>query len=156
METSDDAVEIATVFGSRSSPVVDLAELRAETNSGEHLVPVRQYVIDGWPGKKAVPLQPYYTVRDELSTFADGCVSRSTRAVIPTLRARMLELAYERHPGVVRMKQRCRENIWWPGIDKDIEQQVRECTACVITGKSIRPTPLPAKQILLPSGPWRK
>jgi len=49
------AVEIATVFGSTSSPVVDLAELRAETNSDEHLVMVRQYVIDGWPDKKAVP-----------------------------------------------------------------------------------------------------
>jgi len=159
VETSDDSVEIDTVFGSTSSPVVDLIELSTETNLDEHLVLVRQYVIDGWPDKKAVPaeLQPYYAVRDELSTFADGCVSRGTRAVIPVmLRARMLELAHEGHPGIVRMKQCCRENIWWPGIDKDVEHQVRECTACVLSGKSIRPVPLPAKQIPLPSGPWRK
>jgi len=160
VETSDDAVEIDTVFGSTSYPVVDLTELSAESNRDEHLPLIRQYVIDGWPAdKKAVPadLQPYYAVRDDLSTFADGCVSRGTRAVIPvTLRARMLELAHEGHPGVVRMKQRCRENIWWPGIDKDIEHYVRECTACVISGKSIRPTPLPAKRIPSPSGPWRK
>ena len=117
------------------------------------------YVIDGWPEKKAVPaaLQSYYTARDELSTFAAGCVSRGARAVKPaSLRARMLELAHEGHPGVVRMKQRCRENIWWPGIDKDVEHQVRECTACVMSGKSIRPTALPAKQVPLLSGPWRK
>jgi len=38
VETSDDAVEIDTVFGSTSSPVVDLIELATETNSDEHLV----------------------------------------------------------------------------------------------------------------------
>ena len=158
-ETSDEAVEIDTVFGSTSSLVVNLAELAAETNHDEHLVLVRKYVVDGWPEKKAVPaaLQPYYAVRDELSTFADGCVSRGIRAVIPSsLRARMLELGHEGHPGIVRMKQRCRESIWWPGIDKDVEQQVCDCTACVLSGKFIRPVPLPAKQIPLPSGPWRR
>jgi len=94
VETSEEAVEIDTVFGSTSSPVVDLTELAAETKRDEHLVLVTKFVINGWPEKKAVPpaLQPYYAVREELSTFADGCVSRGTRAVIPTtLRARMLE-----------------------------------------------------------------
>jgi len=152
-------VKIDTVFGSTSSPVVDLTELAAETKRDEHLVLVTKYIINGWPEKKAVPpaLQPYYAVREELSTFADGCVFRGTRAVIPTtLRARMLELGHEGHPGIIRMKQRCRESIWWPGIDVDVEQQVRECTACVLSGKSIRPVPLPARQIPLPSGPWRR
>jgi len=45
VETSDYAVEIDTVFGSTSSPVVDLIEFATETNSGEHLVLVRQYVV---------------------------------------------------------------------------------------------------------------
>jgi len=123
------------VFRSTGSPVVYLSELITETNLDKHLVLVRHYVIDDWPDKKAVPaaLQPNYAVRDELSTFADGCVSCGTRSVVL-----VLEFTHEGHPYDLRMKQRCRENIWWLGIDKDIEHQVRECTACVISGESIR------------------
>jgi len=73
VETSDDAVEIATVFGSTSSPVVDLAELRAETNSDEHLVLIRQYVIDGWPDKKAVPAACSHTTQ-----FVTSCQRSQT------------------------------------------------------------------------------
>ena len=54
------------------------------------------------------------------------------------------------------MKQRCREAIWWPGIDGDIETFVRDCTACIVSGKSARPVPGPLQPVPLPSGPWRK
>lgn len=54
------------------------------------------------------------------------------------------------------MKSKCRETIWWPGIDADIERYVRDCSACVISGKSVRPSPGPLQPVKLPSGPWRK
>lgn len=34
------------------------------------------------------------------------------------------------HPGMVQMKALARSYIWWPGIDSEIEQKVRECTKC--------------------------
>lgn len=33
---------------------------------------------------------------------------------------------------------------------------VRDCTACIVSGKSIRPVPGPLLPVPLPSGPWRK
>ena len=56
----------------------------------------------------------------------------------------MLDLAHEGHLGMVRMKQRCRETVWWPGIDQNIEEMVR---ACVRSGKSLQPRPVPLHPI---------
>ena len=59
-------------------------------------------------------------------------------------------------PGVVRMKQRCRDAVWYPGIDGEIEDYVHNCTACVVSGKSSRPAPGLLQPVALPAGPWRK
>ena len=34
------------------------------------------------------------------------------------------------HPGVSRMKALARRNMYWPGIDKDIERLVSDCATC--------------------------
>ena len=34
------------------------------------------------------------------------------------------------HPGMVRMKALARSFVWWPGIDGDIEEFVKECNPC--------------------------
>jgi hypothetical protein len=103
-------------------------------------------------------LRTFYAIRDELSTVVKGqCIVRGSRTVVPySLRAAVLELAHEGHPGIVRMKQRCREAVWWPGIDGDVETFVRDCVACIVSGKSVRPVPGPLQPAQLPSGPWRK
>jgi len=54
------------------------------------------------------------------------------------------------------MKRRCRESVWWPGIDGDAEACVRECTSCIVSGKSAHPGPGALQPVPLPSGPWRK
>ena len=167
--TSDDNVSdveaddriVSTIFGSIGIAVVTLSAVGQATTADDQLSRVRLYIINGWPvDKRAVPadLRLFYTVRDELSTAVEGlCVVRGCRTVIPsTLRAAVLELAHEGHPGIVRMKQRCRAAVWWPAIDTDVEAFVRDCTACIVSGKSVRPVPGPLQPAPLPSGPWRK
>ena len=41
------------------------------------------------------------------------------------LRGRVIELGHEGHQGLVKMKQRLRTKVWWPGIDKDAENFAR-------------------------------
>ena len=41
------------------------------------------------------------------------------------------------HPGIVKMKSLARIHVWWPGIDKTIEQLVHDCEAC----QSVRNSP---------------
>jgi Integrase zinc binding domain len=92
----------------------------------------------GWPSPKseiASEIRVYYNLRLELSVVRE-CLLRGSRVVVPsTLRQSLLELSYEGHPGVLRMKSTCRESIWWPGIDADVERAVCDCQACIISGK---------------------
>ena len=71
------------------------------------------------------------------------------------LQAGVLAMAHEGHSGIVRLKQRCRDLVWWPGIDRDIETQVRDCTACLLSGKTRAPAPpAPMQPLDWPSQPW--
>lgn len=157
---SDDRI-IATVFGAIGTAVITLPAVGQATALDDQLSRVRDFILNGWPvEKRAVPadLRTFYGLREELSTALQGqCIVRGSRTIIPsTLRATVLELAHEGHPGIVRMKQRCREAVWWPGIDGDVETFVRDCAACIVSGKSARPVPGPLQPVPLPSGPWRK
>ena len=54
-----------------------------------------------------------------------------TQVIIPTkLRAQVLEELHHAHPGVVKMKGLVSSYIWWPQLDSEIEQKVRDCTIC--------------------------
>ncbi|KAG1942067.1 hypothetical protein F2P79_015758 [Pimephales promelas] len=72
-------------------------------------------------------------VKQELSCWNETSVARGFCTVIPrALRTRVLAMAHEGHLGMVKLKQRCCDLVWWPGIDKEIETLVKECPACVV------------------------
>ena len=75
-------------------------------------------------------LKPYLTRMSELTTEG-GCVLWGRRVIIPVnLRKQVLKELHEVHPGMVRMKALARSYVWWPGLDKDIEEMVRSCGTC--------------------------
>ena len=43
---------------------------------------------------------------------------------------RVLEELHEGHPGISRMKSIARSFVWWPGLDKALDQKVKTCVAC--------------------------
>ena len=61
------------------------------------------------------------------------------------------------HPAIVKTKQRCRESVWWPGMDKHVEAFVSNCTACIEADKGgHRVGTAPLKPIEYPRNPWMK
>ena len=69
----------------------------------------------------------YKAVRQELSILGK-LVLRGTRLLIPCkLRSLVLELGHEGHQGVVKTKQRLRTKVWWPGINKQVEEKYKTC-----------------------------
>jgi hypothetical protein len=158
-EEDPEVGEIQTIFGHVATSVMTLTSVAAATAADPDLQTVMNYINTGWPSQKsemASEIRVYYNLRIELSVVGQ-CLLRGSRVVIPsTLRQSLLELAHEGHPGVSRMKSKCRESIWWPGIDADVERAVRDCQACIISGKSVRPSPGPLHPVPRPAGPWRK
>ena len=58
----------------------------------------------------------------------------------------ILQQLHEGHPGVSRMKGLARMYVWWPGMDREIEDLVKACYEC----QACQPVPPAA-----PLHPWK-
>ena len=127
------------------------------TKKDENLQTLRKVIFNGWPeNKQDMPdaVMPYWNIRDELSTY-NGIVFKGERIVIPeSLRAELLEILHKSHSGIVKTKQRAREMIYWPGLNKQIEDITSKCAACLESRPKQQKEPLNAHPI--PSLPWNK
>ena len=65
-----------------------------------------------------------------------------------------LEQLHVGHPGIVRMKELARSYLWWPNIDSEIEQTVRNCSSCQQVRKP--PAAAPLAPWMWPSNPWHR
>ncbi|UYV70092.1 K02A2.6-like [Cordylochernes scorpioides] len=79
-----------------------------------------------------------------------GC----TVVVPSSLRKTMLQIIHEGHLGMDKCKIRARQSIFWPGINKQIEDLISKCEICIRNRRSQEKEPLilhPIKDL-----PWKK
>ena len=50
---------------------------------------------------------------------------------------KILDELHDGHPGISRMKSLARSEVWWPKIDADLEQKVKECEKCQVNRKTL-------------------
>lgn len=92
---------------------------------------------------------------DELAVMDN--LLRDERLVIPVaLTATLVETAHEGHQGIVHTKQRLRNQYWWPGLDKQVEQEISSCSVCQAADKSAQPAVTPLEPSPLPERAWQK
>ena len=70
------------------------------------------------------------------------------------LRKQVLSELHQGHPGVVRMKSLAQSHIWWPGLDQEVEEMVKACTACQEVKNS--PTVAPLHPWIWPDTQWAR
>ncbi|XP_013412201.1 uncharacterized protein K02A2.6-like [Lingula anatina] len=103
------------------------------TRTQRELQPLYNTIVQGWPDtRRETPyeIRNFWDSRDQLSVF-DGVIYKGLRIVIPpSLQKYMLSLIHESHLGVVKCKQRAREVMFWPGMNMEIENMVRDCIKC--------------------------
>ncbi|XP_022805757.1 uncharacterized protein K02A2.6-like [Stylophora pistillata] len=111
---------------------ITVSQIREATRGDPVLSRVMHCILHGWSAEKCISdeFKIYYNKQDEF-TVEDGCILRGTRAVIPAkYQAAVLSELHLNHPGMVRMKSLARLHVWWPSLDHDAEQTVRDCHAC--------------------------
>ena len=147
--------DIRLLFQQLSTSIVTADHIRSWTAKDPLLARVRHFIQGGWTLMKPdTDIQPYYNRRDELSVV-DGCILWGSRVVVPVPgRHIIIEQLHETHPGVSRMKGLARSYVWWPGLDKAIEDRVRYCHICQENRAS--PAKAPLHPWEWPSRPWAR
>ena len=133
---------------------VTATQIKTMTRRDKELSRVLHFVQNGWPESVDPALRPYASKKHELSSL-DGCVLWGTRVIIPPAgRKRILDDLHEAHQGASRMKARARMVVWWPQLDKAIEDIVRTCSAC----QASKPLPplAPLHPWSIPEKPWSR
>lgn len=113
---------------------------------------VRQAVMtDDWSQLQGTI---YKATKEELWVIGQ-VVMRGSRIVIPeSLQKRTIMLAHEGHQGMIRTKARLREKVWWPRMDKQVEQAIRACHPFQLVGPRSKPEPV--RSTRLPDSPWQE
>ncbi|XP_055844353.1 uncharacterized protein K02A2.6-like [Episyrphus balteatus] len=96
----------------------------------------------------------YKGVRQELS-IAEGCVLKGSQILLPhKLVQRAIALAHKSHMGIVKTKQLLRTKIWFPDLDKKVEETVSQCHICQVVNNQNHREPLSIVE--LASTPFEK
>ena len=111
---------------------------------------VRQAVTSGdW---RRLSGTMYKALSEELWVLGQ-LVLRGNRIVMPeSLWKNTIALAHEGHQGMTRTKARLREKVWWPNMDKQVENFVKSCHPCQLVGPRSKTEPI--RSTTLPEVPW--
>ena len=126
-------------------------EISDETVKDKELKTVIENIHRGWP---KVSCPKCYHIRSEVSV-ANGLLLRDSRIVIPhSLRPEILSRLHEGHLGIEKCKRSARNAVYWPGINKDIENMIGKCETCNKYQSKQAREPMLIQD--LPTAPWEK
>lgn len=136
---------------------VKLEEIAEETKTDQDFYMLKTYINQGWPKEyQEIPdtLKPFKKYSEEL-TVVDDILYKSNKIIVPkTLRRKILKILHYSHQGILRTKMRARENFFWPGLNKEIEDLVISCNICSTYQNSNQREPMIMSEI--PERPWQK
>ena len=99
-------------------------------------------------------LQPFFQRRSSLFE-TNGILLFAECVVVPVeLQNRVLKQFHYRHQGINRMKALARGYVYWPNMDKQLDELVKSCTKCQLVAKSPRKTKF--YSLPIPGTPWSR
>ncbi|XP_056891953.1 uncharacterized protein K02A2.6-like isoform X2 [Takifugu flavidus] len=149
-------MQVHTVYSNLPVSDTKLKEIRAETEKDAQLVLLKETIQSGWPEERPMcpqSIAEYWNHRAELSVMNDIIFKRE-KIIIPTLLStEMLSRIHSGHMGMEKCKLRARDILFWPGMNKQIEEMVGKCPTCLIYRPSNTKEPMMSHQI--PDRPWQ-
>ena len=112
---------------------LQLVHIQRATQEDQVLQMLMSKLIEGFPEHiKQLPvvLRPFWQIRDDLSV-KHSCLAYKGRYYIPkAIREQVLASLHIGHRGMLKMKLRAQQSMYWLGINKDIENHVMPCDPC--------------------------
>ena len=99
-------------------------------------------------------IKPFRLIKDELTVTNKGIILRGSKIVIPeTLEQEAIDIAHESHLGISKTKALMRKKIWFPNMDRMVQDTLDNCISCQAVVKPKPPEPLSMTD--MPTGPWQ-
>ena len=137
-------------------PAVTLQEVNDATAADETLQRLARVIATQKWHEAGKDVSQYQQIKQELSV-SNGVILRGIRIIVPEkLRGRMIMLAHSGHQGIVKTKRFLRDSVWFPGIDRMVEEVVKGCVPCQAANHDPKPVCEPLHMSLLPLGPWQE
>ena len=133
-----------------------IEKLKDSTQRDPILATVYQLTQQGWlHQRRHVPClaRRYWDFRDELSTD-DGMLLKGPRLIIlGELQEEYLSCLHEGHLSASKVQENAKQQMYWTGIDADIEDYTKQCQECIKRSQVVKEPLLPHD---IPEDPWRK
>lgn len=134
----------------RKGACLSLKEIAEATATDVQLQEVVKALADEIDWKE---IPDFSRFKDELH-LADGIIWRLGRAIVPQqLRKKAMGVAHRSHPGMSTTKHLLRKFVWWPMIDRHVEEFIKTCDTCIKLSASDPPEPLVMSSF--PEEPWQ-
>lgn len=145
------AEEYVRFVALQSAPcAVSIQEIEKASKSDPLLCKIRQAIDTAdWSSCDSV----IRSLKDEMCKIG-YLVLRGTRIIVPAcLQQRLVHIAHEGHQGIGKTKARLRSKLWWPGLDKMVENTCKSCFECQLVSAPVPPEPM--IRTPMPKEPWQ-
>ena len=124
--------ELVLLMETLQNSLITDKDIREWTKKDPLLSIVYHHIQFGWPCQVSSELQPFCRNQKELSSI-NGCILRGSRVLVPEPgQQALLKQLHEGNPGICHMKSLAWMYMWWPGMDKQIEEFVKNCEECQV------------------------
>ena len=110
-----------------------LSKLQETTAQDPFSLLVIEFIEKNWHKyRKRVPsdIRSYWTIRNELHV-AEGLIFTGDKLVVPESQVSdMLDKSHEGRLGMEKCKSKARRIMYWPGMSRQIEDRVAQCSTC--------------------------
>jgi len=96
------------------------------------------------------PISTFYTIRQRLSLIQGVLLFRNRIVILSSWKSALIDIAHEGHQTTT--KQRLRQTVWWPGLNKDVDEFIQCCHGCQVVG--LMPTKTPLSTTPIPDDAW--
>ena len=127
-DDEDDLVAVA--MATFEKPVINAEKLRKEIQSNEFTKRMMYRIRTGnW--KNCTKMEKSFMNVSNALTVQNDLIYNGSRVFIQiTCRKQMIEKFHYVHQGINALKILVKNNAWWPFMDNDIEQFVKNCPEC--------------------------